>query len=157
MGSSDNFHHAIVRRIQSGKLSLGISKMAGAQPSSVAFSRFWTAFVFLAPGTYIAVPWYFDFALFWGYVIFSPGVLILGVLIRRNRGRAKARSLAMSDSLAFAHLWDEGALSLKSPDRAEVCMSPQDDYRQFMSQNFLLNRREPQRGRPISEIFTAEA
>ena len=115
--------------------------MAGAQPSSVAFSMFWTAVPFLATGAYIAVPWHFDSRWFWGYVIFSPVVFGLGVLIRRNRGMANARSLAMSDSLGFARLWDEGALSLKAPDRADVCMSPQDDYRQFISQNFLLNTR----------------
>ena len=137
MSSTENFHNEIVRRLQSGELLLGVSKMAGANTTSIAFSQFWTLFPFLSVVAYIATPWYFGSSLFWGYVVFSPVVLIVGVIIRKKRGMAKASRLAMSDPCAFMRLWDEGALSLKLPGDGEGCVSPHDDYRQFVSRKFL--------------------
>lgn len=113
MGSLENFHHGIMKRVRSGELELGISKMAGTDSHSVAFSAFWTLFAFLTlPVFFISVP------------------------IRRNRGRVRARQLAEISPDAFQTLWEEGALSLKVPS-GEVCMSPQDDYRKFMAHHFL--------------------
>ena len=87
MGSRDNFHNAIVQRVQSGELLLGVSR-----------SR-WLS--------------------------------------------ARTRRRALSGASEFERLWDEGALSLKlaiappSLVGAETCMSPDGDYRLFLSQNFL--------------------
>ena len=66
MGSLDNFHQAIMQRVQAGELELGVSRMAGAEPGSIAFSRFWTLFPFMAVAGYIGIPWYLDSDLFWG-------------------------------------------------------------------------------------------
>lgn len=138
MGSIENYHAEIIRRLQSGELLLGVNKMAGAHQKSIAFSQFWTMFPFLAVGAYIGIPWYLDSPRFWWYVIFSPVALIIGIIIRKKRGMAKASKLAKSDPYAFMRLWDEGALSLKLPNTDDDCVSPQDDYQQFVARNFLL-------------------
>ena len=119
--------------------------MAGTEPGSIAFSRFWTFFPFMAVAGYIGIPWYLDSDLFWGYVIFAPVAFGIGVVVRRNRGMAKARRLARHSPEAFLRLWDEGALSLASPasefgEQEAVCMSPQDDFKEFMARRFLRKR-----------------
>ena len=146
MGSDENFHRAMMQRVQSGELLLGVSRMAGANSGSIAFSRFWTLFPFVVVAGYIGVPWYLDSDLWWGYIIFSPVAFILGVVVRRNRGMAKARRLAKSSPQAFLSLWDEGALPLRvssseSPDQEIVCRSPEGDYKKFMARHFLLSDR----------------
>ena len=145
MGSLDNFHQAIMQRVQAGELKLGVSRMAGAEPGSIAFSRFLTLFPFMAVAGYICIPWYLDSDLFWGYVIFSPVAFGIGVVVRRNRGMAKARRLVKPSPEAFLTLWDEGALSLALPasefdEQEAVCMSPQDDFKEFMARHFLRKR-----------------
>ena len=71
---------------------------------------------------------------------------LLGVVIRRNRGMAKASRLARTSPSAFSILWGEGALSLKvaaAPGSVETetnCGSPEGDYRQFVAQHFLRSR-----------------
>ena len=47
MGSLENFHQETIRRLQSGELQLGVSKMAGADRRSVAFSKLFTLFPYL--------------------------------------------------------------------------------------------------------------
>ena len=44
MGSDENFHRAMMQRVQSGELQLGVSRMAGTNSGSIAYSRFWTLF-----------------------------------------------------------------------------------------------------------------
>ena len=39
MGSLDNFHQAIMQRVQAGELKLGVSRMAGAEPGSTRISQ----------------------------------------------------------------------------------------------------------------------
>ena len=119
--------------------------MAGTNPGSIAYSRFWTLSPFMAAVGYIGIPWFLDSDLTWKYVIFAPVVFILGVVVRRNRGMAKARRLARHSPEAFLRLWDEGALSLALPasefgEQEAVCMSPQDDFREFMARRFLRKR-----------------
>ena len=110
--------------------------MAGADPRSIAHSRFWTLFPFLAALAFCVILWGVDYPWFW-WLVSPPAAFFVGVAIRRNRGMAKARRLAMADPLAFMHLWDEGALSLTVQDT--VCMSPNDDYQKFVAQYFLWN------------------
>ena len=42
MGSTENFHREIVRRLQSGELRLGVDRSFASNSKSVAFSKFWT-------------------------------------------------------------------------------------------------------------------
>ena len=140
MGSLENFHQEIVQRLQSGELQLGVSKMAGAAPSSVAYSKSWTLFPFVAAAGYCVILWHFDYS-WWWLVIGAPVAFLVGVLIRRNRGMAKASRLARADPYAFDRLWTEGALSLKLTesdplDHEGECVSP-DDYRKFIARHFL--------------------
>ena len=143
MGSLDNFHEAVVQRVRSGELMLGVSNMAGATPGSIAFSRFWTMFPFLAAAASLAVLWLLDVGSYWIYVVLGIAAFFVGVVIRRSKGKQKAWDLAVSDAFAFDRLWSEGALSLKmaivppSLVGADTCVSPDGDYRQFMAQNFL--------------------
>ena len=137
MGSLENYHRAIVERCQAGTLELGISRMSGTEPQSIAFSKFWTTMPVLAVLFCIASPWLIQTAYAWGLFIIAPGVFVVGVLIRRDRGMARARRLAVTDPLAFAQLWDEGALSLRLTGSEECCVSPNGDYRLFIFQNFL--------------------
>ncbi|MDE0002602.1 MAG: hypothetical protein OXQ29_07895 [Rhodospirillaceae bacterium] len=141
MGSLENCHQAIVDRIQSGQLLLGVSKMAGTNPKSVVFSRFWTAFPFVATAGYVAFPWITESNFpIWIYLAGSPVVFTVSVLIRKNMGMKMARRLAMNDPLAFDRLWGEGALSLELPDFSDDCLSPNGDYKKFMSANFLMRQ-----------------
>ena len=57
MGSLENFHQETIRRLQSGELQLGVSKMAGADRRSVAFSKLFTLFPFFAAASYCASSW----------------------------------------------------------------------------------------------------
>ena len=93
---------------------------------------------------YIGIPWFLDSDLTWGYVIFAPVAFILGVVVRRNRGMAKASRLAKTSPDAFLTLWDEGALSLKlsaseSHETESVCRSPEGDYKKFVARHFLFS------------------
>ena len=146
MGRLSNYHRVIMERLDTGELELGVSKMAGASPQSIAFSRFWTTFPLLVATAYIAVPAVSYIVVpelarsgppWWGFVVFAPVTFVAGVWIRRNRGMAKARRLASVDPLMFDRLWDEGALSLRLAGSAHVCMSPSDNYRWFVARNFL--------------------
>ena len=141
MGSLENFHQAIMQRIQSGELQLGVSKMAGADPRSIAFSKFWTMFPFLAAAAYAAILWHLDYSWLW-WLVTLPVAFTVGVIVRRNRGMARASRLAKADPYAFMRLWDEGALSLRISgaeygDRRETCISPDGDYKKFMAWHFL--------------------
>ena len=146
MGSLDNYHHLIMERLDYGELELGVSKMAGANPQSIAFSKFWTTFPLLVTIVYIAVPTGSYIAVpemaqssppWWGFVVFAPVTFVAAVWLRRNRGMAKARRLASIDPFAFDRLWDEGALSLRLAGSVHVCMSPRGDYRRFIWRHFL--------------------
>ena len=131
VSSLDNYHREIIDRVQTGDLQLGVSKMAGADRRSIAFSKFWTSFPFLAVVSCVGIPWHLESELFWGYVIFSPAIFVVGVLVRRNRGMAKARELAMGCPMGFMYLWDEGARSLRDTHTDEICLSLRDDYCAF--------------------------
>ncbi|MDE0173446.1 MAG: hypothetical protein OYH76_18720 [Defluviicoccus sp.] len=140
MSSLNNFHQAITTKVTAGDLQLGVSKMAGADPHSIASSRFWTLFPYLFTIGYAGTLWAFAYP-WWWYILGVPITWFFAVFIRQKKGMQKARRLAMSDSLAFDLLWDEGALTLRIPgSEVPTCMSPTGDYRQFMVQHFLLSR-----------------
>ena len=137
MGSAENFHNEIMRRIKSGDLLLGVSKAVGAETGSITFSRFWTLFSFYAAAGSLGILWRLD-AAWWGYATGVPAVFIIGSIIGFTLGRARARRLAQKNPLAFMKLWDEGALYLCVPDTGVICMSPSGDYKSFMERHFLL-------------------
>ena len=85
VSSLDNYHREIIDRVQTGDLQLGVSKMAGADQRSIAFSKFWTSFPFLAVVSCVGIPWHLESELFWGYVIFSPAIFVVGVCIFRPK------------------------------------------------------------------------
>ena len=143
MGSEENCHREIMRRLQSGELQLGVSKMAGVSSGSIAFSGFWTSFPFIVTAAYVGMLWVLQYPWLW-WVLGSLVVFGLGVVIRRNRGMAKARQLAESNALSFMTLWGEGALSLHilASDRHSdgvYCQSPSGDYKKFIAHHFLLS------------------
>ncbi len=152
MGSLDNYHLLIMERLESGEMELGVSKMAGASPRSIAFSRFWTTFPLLVTTAYIVVPAGSYIAVpelaqsgppWWGFIVFAPVTFVVAVLIRRNRSMSKARRLASADPLMFDRLWDEGALSLRLAGSEHVCMSPGGDYRLFVWRRCLRRKATP--------------
>ena len=146
MGSLDNHHREITGRIQARELYLEVIKEAGADPNSVAFSKFWTLFSFYAAAGSIGVVWRLD-GPWWWFVIATLGAYFSGSVIAFILGKRRAKRLAMSDPLAFDSLWAEGILALKLSrsdilSQESVCVSPDDDYKKFMARHFLLKEHE---------------
>lgn len=136
MSSLQNFHRAVAERVSAGDLQLGVSKMAGADPGSLAFSRFWTSFPYLFTAGYAGALWLLA-GPWWGFVLGVPAAWFFAVYVRQKREMRKTRRLAMSCPVSFDQLWDEGALSLRLPHGDAVCLSPHGDYRGFMVEHFL--------------------
>ena len=76
-------------------------RMAGASPSSIAFSKFWTSFPLLLTAAYLGVLWHLNYP-WWWFVLGTPAALLLGVVVRRNRGMARASRLARTSPMAFS-------------------------------------------------------
>ena len=60
MGSLENFHQEIMRRLQSSELQLEVTKAMGGDPNSVAFSKFWTLFSYFAAAGSVGIVWRLD-------------------------------------------------------------------------------------------------
>ena len=136
MGSTENFHREIVRRLQSGELRLGVDRSFASNSKPVAFSKFWTMFSFFAfaGGLGIALgldgPW-------WWYVAIPVAGFLAGSIMGFIRGGARVRKLAMSDAYMFDALWHEGALGLELPSGPHCVAGSGGDYRAFVAQHFL--------------------
>ena len=141
MGGLENYHREITARIRAGKLRLEVIKEAGADPNSVAFSKFWTLFPFYAAAGSIGIVWRLN-GPWWWYLIGAICAFFCGSAIAFILGKRRARRLAMGKPLAFDSLWTEGVLALKLPesdplDEEGICVSPDDDYREFVARHFL--------------------
>lgn len=139
MGSTENFHQEIMRRIRSNELHLGVDRSFTSNPKSIAFSRFWTLFSFCAAAGTLGIMWQLD-GPWWAYLAGPAAAFLAGSIIGFIRGGSRVRKLATTDSLAFDTLWSEGALSLKLPSQEAYCISPSGDYRAFIAHYFLRSK-----------------
>ena len=136
MGSTENFHREIVRRLQSGELRLGVDRSFASNSKSVAFSRFWTLFAFFASAAGLGIAWRLG-GPWWWYVAIPVASFLAASVMGFMRGGARVRKLATSDPYTFETLWGEGALGLELPNQEAYCVSPDADYRAFIAQHFL--------------------
>ena len=91
MGSLENFHQEIMRRLQSSELQLEVTKAMGGDPNSVAFSKFWTLFSYFAAAGSVGIVWRLD-GPWWWFVIgplvafFGGSVIGLGIISNSAHG-----------------------------------------------------------------------
>ena len=87
MGSLDNFHRAIVQRVESGELLLGVDGSFASNSKSVAFSKFWTLVSFFAVAAVLGILWQVS-APWWGYLAGPVAAFLAGSMIGLMRARA---------------------------------------------------------------------
>ena len=133
----DRFHESIMPEVNDGRLLLGVKRMAGVSPASVAHSKVLLYSPWIVAAGCVALPWYLTPDWFWVGIVVAPFVLGTSVEIAKRRLMARARRTAKLSPLGFMRLWDEGALSLKLPQQDIECVSPHGDYRTFMVQHFI--------------------
>ena len=139
MGSTENFHREIVRRLQSGELRLGVDRSFASNSKSVAFSKFWTLFAFYASAAGLGTAWQLG-GPWWWYVAIPVASFLAGSVMGFMRGGTRVRKLATSDPYMFDALWGEGALGLKLLTGKTCSSLTGENYRAFVAQHFLQSK-----------------